>query len=57
MVIGAEFDRENYGSIPATAIGRRLEPELTPEPNSTSESKKKINKKITVIYLYFKVLK
>jgi hypothetical protein len=40
-VIDAEFDRENHGLIPATAIGRGLEP-----PELTSEVVKNKNKKV-----------
>jgi hypothetical protein len=44
VVIVSKLGREHHSSIPATAIGRRLEPldELTPEPDSTGE-KNKIN--------------
>jgi hypothetical protein len=41
--IGAEFGKDNHGSIPATVIGRgqnHLMPELALEPDSTSGEKK-----------------
>jgi hypothetical protein len=43
-VIDAEFGREDHGSIPAIAIGRRLkllDVRTDPEPNSTVGGKKK----------------
>jgi hypothetical protein len=47
VVIDAVLDRENHGSIPATAIGNRLIPEPTPnqfswfsEPDIGGENKK-----------------
>jgi hypothetical protein len=52
-VIDAELGREDHGSIPATTIGRGLEPldvRTDPKPDSTNGERKK--KVTTVVYFY-----
>jgi hypothetical protein len=54
LVIGAEFGRKDYGSIPAAAIGRGLKPldAKTDPPNQIKlgvKIKKKWNKQLHMI--------